>query len=354
MLCVKNVLILLFGLFMTINASFGRGPYRDYEVLTVPGAFCGNGDAYKIFIDKKRKSKWAFEFRPGGVCWDKKSCFGVIPHAFPLFPSKFLFLKSVYSRRKKSQNFLAGHGHVIFPYCTADVYAGTHRTYYGDNEMIHFGRTNVEKSLKLLADIGYLDWSKVKDLFVYGSSAGAFGTLVHLPTFDKLMPKDSSLKRTLIIDSAGMHFGEKFWEKFSPDFRKDFSDAFSRYGIKTGLESGNLARFFPPLCEKFSHWNVGVIQGSRDIVMSRFFGDISISDHEDLVFSPNGIYQSTIKPRNCSSWISRSNVHAYLFFSPFRWVKIDGLNPYDYTKKVYRGRRLKNFVSKSLKKEFSL
>ena len=342
-------------LFSFMSTASARGLYRSYESMVVPGAYCGNGQPYRVFFDKKGASKWAFEFRPGGACWDKDSCFGAIPHAFPLFSPKRLLLRSIFSKRKLSRNFLANHSQVIFPYCTADVYAGTHLAIYDDKELYHYGRTNVEKSIALLIDKGVLDWSKVKDLFVYGSSAGAFGTLVHLPYFDEVIPEDAKdVKRTLIVDSAGLHFGATFWSKFTPEFREDFKDAFSRHGLKGGLDNGNLARFMPSVCYRYSHWNVGVIQGSQDIIMSRFFGNISPSDHEGLVFSDEGLYQATLNSNNCSSWISKSIYHAYLYFSPFRWKKIDGVGPYKFSKRVYRGRTKRNFVSKSLKKAFDL
>ena len=75
--------------------------------------------------------------------------------------------------------------------------------------------------------------SKVKDLFVYGSSAGAFGTLVHLPAFDAAIPQDKKgVKRTLIVDSAA-HFGVgTFWSKFTPEFREDFEKMLSGTVLK--------------------------------------------------------------------------------------------------------------------------
>jgi hypothetical protein len=348
-MCLFSLII-----FFMAQSVFARGPYRKYKKILIPGAVCGNGDPYLVFMDKKRNSKWLFEFRPGGACWNKETCFGPIPRAFPLFSPKGLLLKSVFSRKRKTQNFLSGHSQVIFPYCTADIYAGTHRAFYGTKDIFHHGRINIEKSLKYLAEKGHLDWSKVKDLFVFGSSAGAFGTLIHLPHFDDLMPKGPSLKRTLILDSPGLHFGDHFWEKFTPEFRNDFEKAFSKYGIENGFEDGNLAKFFRPICQKYPHWNVGVIQSSRDIVMSRLFGNISQSDHESLIFSPNGLYESTAKSPNCSSWISKNMLHGYLFFAPFRWLKIDGLNALNFSKKVYRGRTRKNYVPLSLRKEYRL
>ena len=351
----KTYFFLICFLFSLINNASALSSYRSYESLVVPGAFCGNGQPYRVFFDKKRSSKWSFEFRPGGACWDKDSCFGPIPHAFPLFSPKRLLLRSLFSKKRKSKNFLANHSQIVFPYCTADVYAGTHLASYDDKELYHFGRTNVEKSIELLVEKGILDWSKVKDLFVFGSSAGAFGTLVHLPTFDSVIPKEAeNIKRTLIVDSAGLHFGATFWSKFTPEFRHDFEDAFSRHGLKGGLEDGKLARFIPSLCKLYSHWNIGLIQGSKDIIMSRFFGNITASDHEDLVFSDGGLYESTLKTKNCSSWISRSIFHAYLYFAPFRWVKIDGVGPYEFAKKVYRGSEPRNYVSRSLKRAFDL
>jgi hypothetical protein len=88
--------------------------------------------------------------------------------------------------------------------------------------------------------------------------------------------------------------------------------------------------------------------------MSRLFGNISQSDHESLIFSPNGLYESTAKSPNCSSWISKNMLHGYLFFAPFRWLKIDGLNALNFSKKVYRGRTRKNYVPLSLRKEYRL
>ena len=85
--------------------------------------------------------------------------------------------------------------------------------------------------------------------------------------------------------------------------------------------------------------------------MSRFFGNITASDHEDLVFSDGGLYESTLKTKILLGF--RSIFHAYLYFAPFRWVKIDGVG-HEFAKKVYRGSEPRNYVSRSLKRAFDL
>jgi hypothetical protein len=87
----------------------------------------------------------------------------------------------------------------------------------------------------------------------------------------------------------------------------------ARADFKVERGEGNLASLVPQVCRKLPGWRVGVLQGSRDVVMSKVFGAISPEDHEKLVYGATGLYALTENPHdNCSAWVPRSEMHTFL------------------------------------------
>ena len=104
----------------------------------------------------------------------------------------------------------------------------------------------------------------------------------------------------------------------------------------------------PSVCYRYSHWNVGVIQGSQDIIMSRFFGNIFLLTMKGWFFLKMDFIKQL---RNLKIVLLdfQKCVSRLPHFSPFRWKKIDGVGPYKFSKRVYRG-GLKKFRFKVFKK----
>ena len=112
------------------NADFeNENSWVKYQV---PGAVCGNGDAYNIFIRKGNPQKLAFGFSGGGACWNYNTCFGPIPYT-SLQPTENVNLEEGIFTPDLKKSALGDFTQIYFPYCTGDVFLGTHEKVYGNN-----------------------------------------------------------------------------------------------------------------------------------------------------------------------------------------------------------------------------
>ena len=79
-------------------------------------------------------------------------------------------------------------------------------------------------------------------------------------------------------------------------------------------ENGYMADQIPDLCKGLQDWSIGFLQGSRDAVMSLGFGNISMDDHEKLVYGKSGVYELTKDTSNCAAWVPQTSQHTFLLF----------------------------------------
>ncbi len=331
----SNAIILLF------NLSVHAGGF-DWEPIVVPKAYCGDGSPYKVFIKHGDPEKIAFTFMGGGACWSFATCFGPTPHAWirgiPFVPDVGGLLTSDPERGP-----LSDYTHVYFPYCTGDVHLGTHiANYFLGSKVYHTGRYNVKNAITVLHKRNIVDLTKARDVVLYGFSAGAIGLLYHIKYIDKYIK--SATHKVLIADSPGLHFGSRFWKKFSPSYIDDFTSAMKSIGFEINTRSGRMAKVLNIVCKNNSGWSVGILQGSRDIVMSRIFGDISQDAHERLIFSKNGIYGMTKNPDdNCAAWVPKSSMHSFLVTDLGTLFEADGKTAIDFATDIIRSGSGRNY-----------
>lgn len=328
--------------------------------LTVPGAYCGNGEPYVIFIGKSaltkdttaRSRKVSFLFKGGGACWDYETCFKYEwakispPEGAPEIADE-----GVYSDNPEENRF-SEYSRIHLPYCTGDVFVGTHEGYYRDEEdasgeehrVLHHGKLNFVQVTKWLQANNYLiDFEQTDEVLLYGFSAGSVGALYHVKTLDPLF--ESAQKKTLISDSPGLHFGDTFFTKFSAPYLDDFSNALKAFGYHMNKNSGLVAGFVPLLCQQYPHWNVGVLQSTQDFVMSEVFGDISSPDHVRLVLSSKGLPNITLaEDDNCVSWVEKGHTHTYLALGNTSNASIDGVSAMDFAWGISLGQIKRNFL----------
>ena len=289
---------------------------RSWDRIEIPGAVCGDGLPYSVFVDKKANSKNLFiEFMGGGACWDFGTCFGVDlggikfrtwMHPMPNVP--------FFSYMTSDMFFWNDHpfsedSALYMPYCTGDVFSADHKTHYEGFPTYHQGFRNVVITFQYLAQKNILNFGKVDRLSVYGASAGAIGALVHLKTVEPYFPR---AKKIAIIDSPGLHFGPTFWKKFTPQLVNDFTQAFARVGLYLDPNDGFVAQHMGPVFASLKHWNIGVMQATRDQVMSTVFGEITPEDHKRLVLSDRGIASVARQYPNTSVWITDSDLHTFM------------------------------------------
>jgi hypothetical protein len=303
------------------------------ESITIPDAVCGNGSPYKVFIDKQEDEKLMVEFMGGGACWDFTSCF-IIPHTL-IFPIPNLSSLSIFTDNNLEINFLKKHSKIYFPYCTGDVHIGNHIGHYANNTKVHHvGYMNVINTLKYLKSNKIIKFNKVKDLVIWGASAGALGSMAHGKTIESMVP--TSAHKAMIIDSPGLHWGKTFWEKFSRDMIYDFDQAFSKVNIHIDFTDGLMAKDMKPFFTTYKTWQLGFLFGTKDLIMSTVFGDISPYDHQSLLLSKQGFPYLANQYQNTYVWVRDTPMHTFLILTKSAALEsFDGVTAIDFAKEVY-------------------
>ncbi len=280
---------------------------REWETIYIPDANCGDGIPYKVFFKPGKKSKLAIELMGGGACWGFTSCWGPILntwiHPIPSLPA-FSYLTTETSP-------IQDHTFIYFPYCTGDVYAGNHvAKYIPLKNTYHQGGRNIGLTLDHLKAIKKIDFKKPESLVLYGSSAGGIGALLHRNKFESYMRP--GIKKLLIADSVGLHYAKDFWKKFTPELLIDFTAAFAPVGIKVDKNEGMVAPQFKRYCQLAGDWNIGFIQTTEDIIMSKMFGGLTQEQHRKAVLGPKGIGNVLKDSANCTTHISEGQGHMLL------------------------------------------
>lgn len=304
-----KVLIAILITTLTAQAVFAR----DWNRIEIPGAVCGDGLPYSVFIDKNVKSKnLLIEFMGGGVCWNFDTCYGLNIKTWmhpiveaPLYSylTSDIWLYSDHPFKNDSAIYL--------PYCTGDVFSADHKAAYAGLSAYHQGYRNVLLTLSYLKQKQIINFAQTERLTVWGASAGAIGALVHLKNIE---PYFTKAKKIALIDSPGLHFGQNFWHKFTPELFRDFSKAFGQVGLKLDYNDGFIAQHMGPVLSSLNQWTIGILQSTRDQVMSNVFGDISPEQHKQLVLSDRGIAAVASAYSNTDVWIADTDVHTFLLF----------------------------------------
>lgn len=308
---MKTLITLLLATLVT-QTTFAR----NWDRIEIPGAVCGDGLPYSVFVDQKEKSKNILvEFMGGGVCWDFGTCYGIDMGGInfrtwmhPLIEVPF------YSYMTSDMWLISNHPFVkdsaiYLPYCTGDVFSADHKASYDGVPAYHQGYRNVLLTFAFLEKKNIIPFNQVERLTVWGASAGAIGAFVHLKNIQPYFP---NAKKIAIIDSAGLHFGKNFWHKFTTQLFSDFSKAFAGAGLKLNYNDGFVAQHMGPVLSSLNQWTIGIMQSTRDGVMSTVFGEIHPEEHRKLILSDRGIAAVARNHANTSVWINDSDQHTFL------------------------------------------
>jgi hypothetical protein len=309
-LCAMLCVVLSSGSFVFASGQNAQSA-REWKRVPIDGAVCGDGGAYSIFVSPGDPRKIAFDMMGGGGCWSASSCF-VVPEAW-IHPIPGVFEKSGFVSRDPEKSPVSGFTLVYFPYCTADVHLGTHVADYGPGLKVHHvGALNFQKTLAQILKDRIVDLPGASDFVMMGYSAGAIGAMLHVLSVEPHVR--NARNKALILDAPGLHFGKEFWEKFTPEWVADISNAMAHVGMSLTRGHGNMAGVIPRICGLLPDWRVAVLQGSRDIIMSKVFGSITQEEHEALIYGPEGLYALTENPNdNCAAWVPSSPMHTFMF-----------------------------------------
>lgn len=285
---------------------------RNWDRIKIPGAVCGDGLPYSVFVDKKTENKnLLIEFMGGGACWSVDTCYGLNFRTwFHPIPEVPFFSYMTNDWWGWSTHPFKSDSAVYFPYCTGDVHSADHVATYKGITAHHKGYRNVVLALAYLNENKIIQFDDYKRVAVWGASAGAIATLVHLKNIEPYLSRDSV--KLAIADSPGLHFGKTFWYKFTPELFRDYQKNFGSIGLEVSADDGFLIPHIAPVLEGYSKWTLGVMQSTRDQVMSTVFGAISPEEHRDLVLSDRGILAAVKNYKNVYAWVPDSDAHTFL------------------------------------------
>ena len=332
---LKNIFY-IFVLSLFTFSGYAKGQWNR---IVVPGAYCGDGKPYHIYFLERDIKKLLITFVSGGACWSKSTCYG---------PNFRTWIHPTYSDPKlpvfaRKTNKFDNHSVLFLPYCTGDVFAGKHVAEYKGKKVYHYGAKNVTRTFEYLSARNFIHFNKVDDILLYGSSAGGIGAILHSRLVEKLVKRNA--KKTIISDSPGLHFGQSFWNKFTDEQIQDFKDVFESVKFAPPLTDGFVAPYLGETCRYLKKWDIGILLGSKDIVMSKVFGNITMKNHENLVYSVNGIAETFRHYENCSAWIKRSKIHTFLLGGVGSWKsEVKGVSTLDFIYKVHASRNHSNVV----------
>jgi hypothetical protein len=119
----------------------------------------------------------------------------------------------------------------------------------------------------------------------------------------------------------------------------DLGRSLQGIGVDLVLDDANFAKHAPSVCRRFNDWQVGILQSSRDVVMSMIFSGMSPYTHERIVFGSEGIYEATGEDvANCSSWIPQSVWHGFLSFDrTATGIRAGGIHALQFTTDLIHG-----------------
>lgn len=307
------------------DSQYGLSEARPWKQIEIPGATCGDGSPYSVFVSPGIREKLVMSFMGGGACWNYETCYG---------PLRLTWLKGVKQPRDRlggiysadpQVNAAADYSFVHFPYCTGDVHLGRHTNFYQGEGVHHVGANNIDRAMVELEKQGLIQPAQTEELVVYGYSAGAIGALYHADALDKKFVNAS--RKTLLSDAPGLHFGPRFWGKFTPELRHDYSEAMKVMGYALDPKQGMIADLVSKVCAHLPGWQVGVLQGSADVVMSAVFGNITPWEHDRLIFGAGGLWEMGKVPGdNCTVWIPRSPMHTFLVADLSAQIRAAGVN----------------------------
>jgi hypothetical protein len=317
---------------LNVEASCPLERSGDWERVPVPGARCGDGGEYSVFVRAGDPNRVAVAFMGGGACWDEASCYGIRSRTF-LSMIPFVPLFGGFLSRDPQVSPVAGWTTIYFPYCTGDLFAAHHTARYGKRKVYHKGRALVPQSFAHLVQVGKISPAITSDLAVWGPSAGALGAMIHARFLDQLFTQ--AVRKSLIADAPGLHFGPKVWDKFPAKMIEEFAVSMKQAGLDLAPGQGVIAKVIPGLCRELPDWSVGAMQGSRDIVMSQLFGELTPDEQRAAILSSEGMLALTSDPTDlCRSWVPDTYAHTFLPTPVFAGLKAQGVSATEFLLKV--------------------
>jgi hypothetical protein len=148
----------------------------------------------------------------------------------------------------------------------------------------------------------------------------------------------ASADKVALLDAIGIHFGKDLWKQFTPTLVADFRDSLRTGGIVVKEDDGDFSASIPAFCQHFSNWRIGLLQGTNDVILTKLFGKITISEFRRKLLGPQGLHRMTLDPNdNCSSWIMETYMHMFLYLDTTLDWKVEGVSAKDFANALING-----------------
>jgi len=204
------------------------GPKAEGPITSLPSGWnevdpggetmCSDGSPFKFWVRPGRVNRVVIEFRGGGACWDKLTCFAgdqlFNPKAEPEpWMSDDSQAIGIYDHSRADNPFKDWH-HVYVSYCTGDVHWGDAHQVYDpggalETTIEHKGGVNAKAALQWV----YTNVPTPDKVFVTGCSAGGYGAALWSPYVKQHY---ASSETYLFADSAAGIITDEFFQQSFP------------------------------------------------------------------------------------------------------------------------------------------
>jgi hypothetical protein len=248
-------------------------PTWNYE--TVEGMRCRDGSATGIgWRLNPNSNKLLVYLEGGGACFNSQTC-ALNPSAFAAadFSSWAAVRGNVgIFNQTLTENPFENWNAVYIPYCTGDLHGGNTEEGNVTDDISNqkmLGQQNISLALaKIKAQFG----DDLDELFLTGSSAGGYGTVLSANQF---LEAFSGVKATVLNDAGPIFveqqaqpdcLDEQWIQTFQIQFPDDFAD------FTTGQYTTPLKSMYEYLSNKYPNVYFGLVSSVRDNVLRSYYG----------------------------------------------------------------------------------
>ncbi len=271
--------------FTTISPGENDGVQYAGETLK---PVCSHGDPYHFFVKRGSLNKVVMYYQGGGACWSYNTCITLGVFDQDVNPSG----------SDNPNNTTTGFGDLTNPnnpfkdwnivfvaYCTGDIHFGDSLPNYGGNTIRHRGWHNARIAEKWARE----HFVAPDDLFVTGSSAGAYGAFFNAPLHIDVWPS----ARTSVIADAGNGI-------ITPDFLTTPNYGFQMWNFEEHLPTN-----IPGVLESISD-GTGIpafTKAVADFYPDAWWAHYS-SSYDGGTGGQTGFYNVMKNPNNILEWLN--------------------------------------------------
>jgi hypothetical protein len=173
------------------------------------GATCGNGSPYAFFVRPGDPAKLTVNFQGGGACWDRATCGPLGPFDRSVGDAEGEIGAGGLFDFEDPRNPIADHTVVFVSYCTGDVHTGGRTmTFEGDPALTMQFRGY--DNATLILDWMQANYPNAEQVFVTGTSAGAYGALFNAARIFAAYPT----AQHRVLGDAGVGVTPPDWQGF--------------------------------------------------------------------------------------------------------------------------------------------